>query len=446
MTIRWQSYMKKYFLIASFSTFRFTDHGQVIITVKLHTKEEGLQLQNSGVAKASGAGTSSTGETTIPFPTPPTHMLHVSVSDTGIGIPPDRFFRLFKLFSQIDNSTTRIHGGTGLGLSIAERLSATMGGYMWVESKGTNQGSTFHFTIQTTPQPSQEKQDISALVKLRQYGLHCLIIDSNEVTREVLRKLIVALGVHAHVAATFQEVTALLIQFNIRVLLIDARVGAKNTANADIKVADHEGIRLLSSIRKWESENKRAAAEAIMMTPLGVRLSTKAMEGRRIGTVCNKPVRRSRLITALLDAFSAMVAESNQSISDGRPRRLTPTIDVVKRPSVIPRNLANRIGQLKILVAEDNIINQKVIVQLLKRMGFITDIANDGAEALDMMEATTYDVVFLDLNMPKKGGLTVAREACEKYPPDVRPKLVAMTANGKFTCHNYLHAICSIHY
>ncbi|KAI9287644.1 hypothetical protein BC943DRAFT_358163 [Umbelopsis sp. AD052] len=409
---------------------KFTDHGQVILTVKLHTMEEGLQLQNSGVAKASAAGTSSTGATSIPFPTSPTHMLHVSVSDTGIGIPSDRIFRLFKLFSQIDNSTTRIHGGTGLGLSIAERLSATMGGYMWVESKGANQGSTFHFTIQTTPQPSQETPDVEALVKLRQYGLHCLIVDSNEATRDVLRKLIVALGVHVHVAATFQEATALLVQFNIRVLLIDARVGAKNAANADIKVADLEGIQLLSRIRKWESQNKRVAAEAIMMTPLGVRLSTTAMEGRRIGTVCNKPVRRSRLITALLDAFSAMVAETKQSISDGRPRRLTPTIDVVKRPSVIPKNLSERTGPLKILVAEDNIINQKVIVQLLKRMGFTTDIANDGAEALDMMEATKYDIVFLDLNMPKKDGLTVAREACEKYPPDVRPKLVAMTANA----------------
>ncbi|CAO3683748.1 unnamed protein product [Umbelopsis ramanniana] len=415
---------------------KFTDHGQVIIMVKLHTKEEGLQLQNDGVARASGAGTSSTGETSIPFIAPPTHMLHVSVSDTGIGIPPDRFFRLFKLFSQIDNSTTRIHGGTGLGLSIAERLSATMGGHMWVESKGVNQGSTFHFTIQTTPQPSQETLDVQTLAKLRNFGLHCLIIDSNEVIREVLRKLIEPLGVHVHMAATFQEVTALLNQFTIRVLLIDARVGAQNTANANIKVADLEGIKLLSIIRKWEKENQRVAAEAIMMTPLGVRLSTTSMEGRRIGTVCNKPVRRSRLITALLDAISAMVAETKQPVADGRPRRLTPTIDVVKKPSVIPRNLSERTGQLRILVAEDNIINQKVIVQLLKRMGFVTDIANDGAEALEMMDASTYDVVFLDLNMPKKDGLTVAREACEKYPPDVRPKLVAMTANGKLTCHN----------
>jgi CheY-like chemotaxis protein len=417
-------------------THRFTDHGQVIITVKLHTKEEGLQLQNSSVARASGAGTSSTGETSMPFIAPPTHMLHVSVSDTGIGIPPDRFFRLFKLFSQIDNSTTRIHGGTGLGLSIAERLSATMGGHMWVESKGVNQGSTFHFTIQTTPQPPQETLDVKALAKLRKFGLHCLIIDSNEVTREVLRKLIEPLGVHVHMAATFQEVITLLDQFTIRVLLIDARVGAKNTAIANIKVADMEGIKLLSIIRKWEKENQRVAAEAIMMTPLGVRLSTTSMEGRRIGTVCNKPVRRSRLITALLDAYSAMVAETKHSVADGRPRRLTPTIDVVKRPSVIPRNLSERTGQLRILVAEDNIINQKVIVQLLKRMGFVTDIANDGVEALEMMDASTYDVVFLDLNMPKKDGLTVAREACEKYPPEVRPKLVAMTANGKLTCHN----------
>jgi CheY-like chemotaxis protein len=424
------------------STCRFTDHGQVIIRLKLCTKEEGFKLQNQCVANASGAGTSSTGETSIPFSTVPTHMLHVSVSDTGIGIPPDRFFRLFKLFSQIDNSTTRIHGGTGLGLSIAERLSASMGGHMWAESKGINQGSTFHFTIQTTPQPPpQETLSVDSLDKLRKYGLHCLIIDSNEITREVLRKLIEALGVNVHIASTFQDVTALFNRFNIRVLLIDARVGAKNTANTDIIVSDLEGIKLLSSIRKWEAENQRVATEAIMMTPLGLRLSPAAMEGRRIGTICNKPVRRSHLITALLDAFSAMVAETKPSTSSGRPRRLTPTIDVVKKPSVIPRNLANSIGPLKVMVAEDNVINQKVIVQLLKRMGYTADIANDGAEALDMMDSTKYDIVFLDLNMPKFDGLTVARKACDKFAPDSRPKLVAMTANGKHTDNFYYKSI-----
>lgn len=102
---------------------------------------------------------------------------------------------------------------------------------------------------------------------------------------------------------------------------------------------------------------------------------------------------------------------------------------------MIPRDFAATNGPLKILVAEDNLINQKVIVQLLKRMGYATDLANDGAEALAMMENTAYNIVFLDLNMPKFDGLTMVKLACERFPPDVRPKLVAMTANGKWLTH-----------
>jgi CheY-like chemotaxis protein len=176
--------------------------------------EEGMKLQSMRSEQPSVKAGPSSGNPSIPFLTPPTHMLHVSVSDTGIGIPPSRFFRLFKLFSQIDSSTTRIHGGTGLGLSIAERLSALMGGHMWVESPGVNQGSTFHFTIQTSRAPPQESMDIEASAKLKkQQGLHCLIIDTNEVTRMVLRNLIEALGINVHVAINFKEVTELLSQY-----------------------------------------------------------------------------------------------------------------------------------------------------------------------------------------------------------------------------------------
>lgn len=296
-------------IIVLSNAIKFTEEGQIIISVKLYTKEEDATLQStiSDQPSVKAAGTSS-GISSIPFPNEPTHLLHVSVSDTGIGIPSSRFFRLFKLFSQIDSSTTRIHGGTGLGLSIAERLSALMGESMWVESPGVNQGSTFHFTIQTSPVPPQDKMDSDALDKLRQSSFHCLILDTNEIAREVVRKLIEAQGIQVHVASNFQEATALLDQFNVRVLLIDTKGGTDKAANTKVQIEQLEGVKALTSIRGWERAKKRATAEAILMTPIGVRLTTKAMDEHHIGTVCNKTVKLCRLLSALVDAFSAMAA------------------------------------------------------------------------------------------------------------------------------------------
>ncbi|KAJ2960527.1 hypothetical protein NQZ79_g4108 [Umbelopsis isabellina] len=408
---------------------KFTDEGQVIISVKLYPREEGIQLQHKYTENSSANTASSIQDPCIPFTNPPTHVLHISVSDTGIGIPKDRFFRLFKLFSQIDSSTTRIHGGTGLGLSIAERLSTLMGGCMWVESAGLNQGTTFHFTIQTSMMPAKPTAEMEALSKINRKDLSCLIIDTNQVTRQVLKNMIEANGITVHIASNYQESIEFLSRINFRVILIDAMLD-KSKPVAKMKANQLEGIKLLSSIREWEIANSRTAVEAIVMTPLGVRLTPKVIDDRRIGTVCNKPVKRSRLLSALHDAFASMETESDSATTSRSRRRITPSIDATKRVSVIPKNLAEENGPLNILVAEDNLINQKVIKQLLKRMGYHTDLANDGAEALEMMQNANYDIVFLDLNMPKVDGLTVAKLACEQFPPESRPKLVAMTANA----------------
>jgi len=322
--------------------------------------------------------------------------LHFSVRDSGIGIPRDRMDRLFKSFSQIDASTTRKYGGTGLGLAICKRLCELMGGRIWAES-ADGQGSTFHFEIRTAPGPAAHPGFVrSSAAGLA--GRRVLIVDDNATSRRILALQVGSWGLVAQAVATPEEGEDWL-----------GRGEPCDVAVVDQPMPGRDSPTLLRRLREQPG---RAELPVILLTALGASGPVPADLG--LAAQLAKPVKAM----ALHDTLAGILTGHARHAARRRAA-----------PDVAQRRLAE-LHPLAILLAEDNVTNQRVAQLILGRLGYRADLANNGLEAIAALERQPYDVVLMDVQMPEMDGLTAAREICARWPVARRPRLVAMTANA----------------
>ncbi|HZU19647.1 MAG TPA: GAF domain-containing protein [Gaiellaceae bacterium] len=317
--------------------------------------------------------------------------LHVAVRDTGIGIPEDRMGRLFTSFSQVDTSTTRRYGGTGLGLAISKRLVELMGGAMWVEST-EGEGSTFH--IELTAKEAKVPARIEEGDAPQLEGKRVLVVDDNATNREIVTR---------HARAWRMEPVA--IASPVEALASIERGEKFDVAVLDMMMPEMDGLTLAHAIRKHRDARE---LPLVLLTSLG-RLP-QAQSSGAFEVQLAKPVRASQLYNALVKALAEHLPE---------PEPGEPVAEA--KPAASP---------LRILLAEDNAVNQKVALRLLDRLGYRADVAWNGVEALEALERQRYDVVLMDVQMPELDGLDASRRICDRWPPETRPRIIAMTANA----------------
>jgi len=321
------------------------------------------------------------------------HEIHFTVRDSGIGIPADRFGRLFKSFSQADASTTRRYGGTGLGLAICQRLSELMGGRIWAESE-VGKGSTFHFTIvaEAAPAPARHHDEHRALV-----GKRVLIVDDNRSNRRMLKLQSERWGLLAWETGSPHEGLEWI-----------RRGDPYDIVLLDYQMPDMDGLALAREIRRHRGPESLAL---VLLSSIGQALPAAH---REVGfaAVLSKPLKLSLLYDRLLEIFGG--APDAARAAAGEPSR---------EPVAAP-------GPLRILVAEDNAVNQKVALRLLERLGYQADVSANGLEALDRLDRAPYDVVLMDVQMPGMDGLEASRAICARWPPRQRPRIIAMTAEA----------------
>lgn len=366
---------------------KFTQTGEVVISVSARPLDGSFSNQEDSKQNPSTVSRS--------FPSlqlNPNYEIQFAVKDTGIGIPPERLDRLFKPFSQVDSSTTRKYGGTGLGLAICKQLSEMMGGRMWVESQ-VDQGSTFYFTAIAPSIASSELPELRNPPQLSQKRL--LIVDDNATNRKILTAQGQSWGMTTRAAQSAQEALECLRggeQFDIAIL--------------DMQMPEMDGIALAEAIRQVAGCQD---LPLVMLTSLG---TSDRSDQAHFAAFLTKPIKQSALHDVLMQ------------ILGGQPIKVLPSS---KSPEI--EQLALSLP-LRILVAEDNLVNQQVALHLLQRLGYRADVAGNGLEVLEAISRQPYDLVLMDMQMPEMDGLTATRQICQMELGEERPRIIAMTANA----------------
>ncbi len=319
--------------------------------------------------------------------------LRFSVQDTGIGIPEDRKRAIFEAFEQADNSMTRKFGGTGLGLTISRRLVALMGGQLQVDSH-VGQGSTFHFTVPLRTASGQSTDDLVDWSSLA--GMRGLVVDDNAASLASLAEPLRSLNMQIDCAAGAREA--------IRMMRSAAEEGHPYQLTfVDAHMPEVDGV----TLTRWIQDDANLSPRVILTLTSGDRQGTDFSESSGVCACLLKPVKHSELLAAVRMAFALPVPEAADET------------DVASEAS----------APLRILLAEDSLVNQKLAVRLLQRQGHTVSVANNGREALAALQETAFDVVLMDVQMPEMDGLETASliRARERHTGTHIP-IIAMTA------------------
>lgn len=337
-----------------------------------------------------------------------TYEIQFAVQDTGIGIPREQMERLFKPFSQGDVSMTRRYGGTGLGLAISMRLSELMRGRMWVSSQ-VGKGSTFYFTV--IVQVDQSASQAAALPLPALQDKSILLLSGNASLRQSLTLQMQALGLQVQTANSVDT----------------ALYWLRRQQNIDLAILDID----LPQIQPAQVASQIHGMPNYRFLPL-VMLSTKAKSALEIKQVAtefsaflNKPVRHYQLLNTLIQ-----VLQKGPTTLD--PKSTIPSfsrfpIPITTEPEL---SLAQTLP-LRILLVEDIVVNQKIALQLLQRLGYRADVANNGLEALEALQRQVYDVIFMDVQMPEMDGLETTQHIRQDLQLRSQPWIIAMTAHAR---------------
>ena len=349
------------------NAIKFTNQGEVVLSVDSERSEPGR------------------------------YRLHFSVRDTGIGISKEQETRLFKPFSQVDASTTRRYGGTGLGLTISQQLVNLMGGSIGLESE-PGQGTTFHFTIAAQAAPASEAPAYLQPAGPPLQGKRALIVDDNLSSRMHLTRLATGWGLTVQAAASARE----------------ALTWADEGLTFDVGILDSTlpDMSVLDLIAQFHRHPQLADMPCIRLTLAGETGRPPQAGNELLAVSLPKPVHPPELYDRLVAMMTRQPAPAQKSGA-------WPAI-----PS-----LAEAIP-LRILVVEDNLVNQKVALHMLSRIGYRADVAANGQEALQSVRRQPYDVVFMDVQMPDMDGIEATRAIRQDRAIHPQPRIVAMTAHA----------------
>ncbi|MCC5638295.1 PAS domain S-box protein [Nostoc sp. CHAB 5844] len=375
------------------NAIKFTQQGEVVLSVYANQ----LETQNSAT----------------------TCKILFSIQDTGIGITPEKMVRLFQPFTQADSSTTRLYGGTGLGLVISQRLSEMMNGTLWLESRGciggnpdpgwhnskpvsstySDDGSTFYFTITSTVVTQSPSPEVS-IPFAHLAGKRLLIVDDHPTNNKILSLQVQIWQMQTYLAKSGEAALALLAQgmeFDIAIL--------------DMQIPKIHGLKLAREIRQQPGGQN---------LPLVILTSASNPE---IGNDCDnvelvfcltKPIKQSQLHYVLTHACRHQPLPVNIS----RPHTSWNDLQLAQK---MP---------LRILLAEDSLVNQKVALLMLQKIGYQADVVADGREVIQALQRQPYDVVLMDIHMPEMDGLETSQIITQQWETSTRPYIIAITANA----------------
>jgi PAS domain S-box-containing protein len=378
------------------NSVKFTEHGDIVVTVQGRELEDDEKPAQSAQAM---------------------YEIQVSVCDTGIGIPPDQRDMLFQSFSQVDSSMTRKYGGTGLGLSISKRLVELMGGSIWFESE-QNIGSTFHITIRTEVLPS-EPPDYLSRNQPALAGKRLLIIAPNETNRTILIQQVTQWGMLFVAVPSEDEALIVLRQgetFDSVILDMHPSAIEATSMVKDVCTCCLEGdVPLIV----WSTIIQRSEVVHMLLR------ENYPRESEHAPLFLVKPIRPSTLHHALVEVLQPQPENAPPCLMD--VDCLAPGTHGVQE--VQGGTLAQRYP-LSLLLAEDNVVNQKVALRMLEKLGYHADVVSNGHEVLQRLKQQRYDVILMDVQMPEMDGIETTQYIRTHWDRGQQPRIVAMTAHA----------------